>query len=271
MSGIVGARGSGCGFDMTAPGFDRYRVLPRRVPEAIRRAILARAPIRTPRLLDLGAGTGRIGWPFVAARDDYVGVDLSLGMLRAFVAREDLGPRVPRLVQADGGQLPFADASFDIVMLIQVFGGLRSWRPILADAHRVLRRSGALVLGRTMMPDGGVDAQMKQRLRAILTEMEVGPSPGNASREAEILLASAASHASCEIAAQWQTTRNAREFIDRHRTGARFSALPEAVKDEALRRLAAWAAKTFGSLDADAREQHRFELRIFKFHSGAGH
>ena len=40
-----------------------------------------------PRLLDLGAGTGRIGWPFVAAGDDYVGVDLSLGMLREFVRR----------------------------------------------------------------------------------------------------------------------------------------------------------------------------------------
>ena len=48
---------------------------------------------------------GGIGWPFVAAGDDYVGVDLSLGMLRAFVARCE---RAPRLVQADGHRLPFA-------------------------------------------------------------------------------------------------------------------------------------------------------------------
>ena len=49
---------------------------------------------RRARLLDLGAGTGRIGRPFVAAGDDYVGVDLSLGMLREFARRA--GARQPQ-------------------------------------------------------------------------------------------------------------------------------------------------------------------------------
>src|SRR5436305_509129 len=82
-----------------------------------------------PRLLDLGAGSGRIGAPFVAAGDDYVGVDLSAGMLREFAARTE---RVARLVQADGARLPFGDAAFDAVLLIQVFGGLSGWREFIA-------------------------------------------------------------------------------------------------------------------------------------------
>src|SRR5215207_2706777 len=107
-------------YDPVAPSFDRHRALPEGVSEAIRAAVLAAidAPSR-PWLLDLGAGTGRIGLPFVAAGDDYVGVDLSLGMLREFARRRGSSPR---LVHADGRRLPFADATFDAVMMVQVVG-----------------------------------------------------------------------------------------------------------------------------------------------------
>jgi len=57
----------------------------------------------------------------------------------------------------------------------------------------------------------------------------------------------------------------ARGFLDRHRDGARFSALPKPLKDQSLRRLADWAAATFGSLDAVFSEQYAFALRVFKF------
>jgi SAM-dependent methyltransferase len=82
-------------FDITAPTFERPRALPDGVPEAIRRAILCSVGVKSPRLLDVGAGTGRIGAAFVAAGDDYVGVDLSFAMLCAFAQRG-----TARLVQA---------------------------------------------------------------------------------------------------------------------------------------------------------------------------
>ena len=112
-------------FDITAPTFERHRALPDGVPETIRRAILCSVGAKSPRLLDVGAGTGRIGAAFVAAGDDYVGVDLSFAMLCAFA---QCG--AARLLEADGARLPFADASFDAVMLIQVFGGMRGWRDV---------------------------------------------------------------------------------------------------------------------------------------------
>jgi hypothetical protein len=46
--------------------------------------------------------------------------------------------------------------------------------------------------------------------------------------------------------------------------------LPDAIKDDALRNLSAWAAATFGSLDAAFTEQHLFELRIFEFQDDGG-
>jgi ubiquinone/menaquinone biosynthesis C-methylase UbiE len=251
-------------FDVTAPGFDRHRALPDGVPEAIRSAILGVVDATRPRLLDLGAGTGRIGRAFVAAGDDYVGVDLSLAMLRAFAHRG-----AARLVQADGAHLPFPDATFDAVMLIQAFGGMHGWRRVLTEARRVLHPAGALVIGRTVAPADGVDARMKQHLATILDGMGVAREGGNRREEALRFLAQTAS-GSCVEAAAWEADRTPRGFLERHRTGARFAALPAAIKDAALAKLAAWASATFGSLDRASREPHYFELRVFRFQTNGG-
>jgi ubiquinone/menaquinone biosynthesis C-methylase UbiE len=258
-------------YDAAAPTFERHRALPEGTVHAIRAAVLAAIDVPRPRLLDLGAGTGRIGWPFVQAGDDYVGVDLSFGMLRAFQERIDREDgRVPRLVQSDGQLLPFADAAFDAVLMVQVFGGLRGWRRLLAEARRVLRPPGTLIAGRTMTPDDGVDAQMKAHLAGLLDAMNVTADRMNAREGVEQLLDSSAHSATRVIAAAWDAQRTARGFLDRHRTGARFSTLPDAIKTEALARLADWAMASFGSLDAVSHERHAFELRIFRFHDRMG-
>jgi len=54
-----------------------------------------------------------------------------------------------------------------------VFGGIRGWRDVLAEARRVLRPAGALVVGRTVAPGDAIDEQMKQR-PAILDEVGAG-------------------------------------------------------------------------------------------------
>jgi ubiquinone/menaquinone biosynthesis C-methylase UbiE len=251
-------------YDAIAPTFERHRALPEGVAQAIRAAALAAIDVPHPRLLDLGAGTGRIGWPFAAAGDDYVGVDLSFGMLRAFRERIDGDGAAPRLVQSDGQLLPFGDAAFTGVLLIQVFGGLRGWRRLLAEARRVLTPRGTLVLGRIVTPDNGVDARMRHELAAILTTMNAAPGT-NARDEVQRWLEAAAEHATRVVAARWDAERTPRSFLERHRTGARFSALPEPLKAEALDKLAAWAAASFGSLDAVTREPQEFELRVFRF------
>jgi ubiquinone/menaquinone biosynthesis C-methylase UbiE len=252
-------------YDVVAPSFDRHRALPEGVPEAIRAAILETVRAPAPRLLDLGAGSGRIGAPFVAAGDDYVGVDLSSGMLREFAQRT---AGTARLVQADGARLPFRDAAFDAVLLIQVFGGLRGWRKFIAEARRVLRPEGALILGRTEMPPDGVDARMKDRLASILKGLGAGQDRANARDEIEQSLASVAHRHDSVTAAAWTTRRTPRGFIERHGSGARFSQLTAPVKAQAMRELSAWAAETFGSLDRAFSEPQSFELQVFRFENG---
>lgn len=258
-------------YDRAAPSFDRHRALPNGVVEAIRAAILdaIAAPSR-PRLLDLGAGSGRIGWPFVAAGDDYVGADLSRGMLRAFMGRAENNGRTPRLVHADGEHLPFADATFDAVMLIHVFGGMRGWRRLVSEARRVLRSAGTLVIARSVAPADGIDARMKQRLASFLSERGVELDQENTRDDVQRWLQSTATGGAPTAAAAWTADRTPRGFLDRHQTGARFSVLPEPIKEEALRNLSAWAVATFGSLDAACAEPYVFEVRAFRFPTRAG-
>jgi SAM-dependent methyltransferase len=167
-------------------------------------------------------------------------------------------------VQADGEHLPFRDATFDAVMLIQVFGGMRGWRRLLVEARRVLRGAGVLVLGRTLAPPDGLDARMKQRLALLLEEIGAPADRTNTRQDAQGWLEQQA-RGTRLVAATWTARRTPRGFIERHRTGARFSALPAPVKEEAMRRLAVWAATAFGSLDAASTEPHEFELQLFRF------
>jgi ubiquinone/menaquinone biosynthesis C-methylase UbiE len=251
-------------YDVAAPTFTRDRAVPDEGTQDVRSAVLGAVALPSPRLLDLGAGSGRIGWPFVRAGDDYIGIDLSLGMLRAFCARE----RMARVVQADGERLPFGDGAFDAVLMIQVFGGARRWRPLLDEARRVLRASGALIVGRTIAPEDGIDARMKQRLATVLDEMGEKPYQTKARADAQSWL-EANARGTRAIAARWTATRTPRGFIERHRTGARFARLPDETKEQAMQQLGAWAAQEFGSLDAPAREPHAFELQIFRFDEAA--
>src|SRR5262249_8147041 len=143
--------------------------------EAVRAAVIAAADApRAARYLDVGAGSGRFGAAFVAAGDDYVGLDRSAGMLRVFAQRAVEGAHAPRLVQADRTSLPFGDGTFDIVLLMNVFGGLRGWRELAGEAQRMLRPGGAVVAGGITMPADGLDARMKQRARAILRTLDAG-------------------------------------------------------------------------------------------------
>jgi ubiquinone/menaquinone biosynthesis C-methylase UbiE len=260
-------------FDAAASTFDQYRGWPAGVPEAIRAAVWSAAGSpRAARVLDLGAGTGRIGRAFVAAGDRYIGVDSSLEMLRQF--QRQLGQsraRAPFLVQAQGEQLPFPAASIDVVLLMHILSGAGNWRGLLQDARRVVRPGGVLIVGQASGPESGVDAQMKSHVAQIAGDLGYAADPPRRRREKALeWLEAAAARSRRVVAASWQAERSPRLFLERHRTGHRFAVLPPAVQDEVLRQLGAWAESAFGSLDKVSRELYHFELLVFEFRGGEG-
>jgi hypothetical protein len=152
--------------------------------------------------------------------------------------------------------------------LMQVVGAARNWEGLIGEAQRVLRRSGALVVGHTLFPLDGVDARMKARLASILKRLGTGSYHLNTRADLQGRLDLLAATGIRMIAAAWDAERTPRGFLERQPTGARFSALPRAVKEEALQALGAWAAQEFGGLDAVSFERHEFELKIYRFGKG---
>ena len=253
-------------YDKAAPDFNRRRALPRGVPANIRGAVLrGMLPLTQPRILDLGAGAGRIGEAFVSAGDNYLGVDLSAAMLTAF---KTAAPAA-HLVLADGARLPFAAGAFDTILMVQVLNSTQDWRTLLAEVRRVLHPSGALIVGRTEAQDDGIDARLKQQLSVILAGMGHYPYRSAANETALDWLTATHGPGETEIVATWPTERTPRQFIERHSTGARFSGLPHDVRHAALETLKQWVEIEIGTIETISVETHRFELQIFRFHREA--
>ncbi|MEM7224205.1 MAG: metalloregulator ArsR/SmtB family transcription factor [Pseudomonadota bacterium] len=98
-------------------------------------------------LLDIGTGTGRLLELFGPRVEQAVGIDLSREMLT--VARANLekaGLRNCKVREGNMYQLPLADRSFDAVTLHQVLHYADEPERAIAEAARVLRPEGRLVL-----------------------------------------------------------------------------------------------------------------------------
>jgi ubiquinone/menaquinone biosynthesis C-methylase UbiE len=98
-------------------------------------------------LLDIGTGTGRMAELFAPHADRIVALDKNLEMLRVARAKlQHLPASSIDLVQGDFADLPFANASFDTVILHQVLHFAPDPAPALAEAARVLRGGGRIAI-----------------------------------------------------------------------------------------------------------------------------
>src|SRR5689334_11242151 len=113
--------------------------------EAAIRAALADKPIRA--LLDLGTGTGRMLELFGADIERGLGLDLSLDMLALARARLDrAGLRHCSVRHGDIYDLALPRDSFDAVIIHQVLHFLDDSARAIAEAARVLRPGGRLLV-----------------------------------------------------------------------------------------------------------------------------
>jgi len=111
--------------------------------------IAAALPLqRGARILDLGCGTGNLE-ELIASRErdvTVVGVDGSTAMLRRAERKCVAYPCIRFLADDLEQALPFADTSFDAVVVNNVFYALRHRPQLIVEAARVLRPGGVLVL-----------------------------------------------------------------------------------------------------------------------------
>jgi ubiquinone/menaquinone biosynthesis C-methylase UbiE len=123
-------------FDFIAPWYDRVV----RLPVSSRLTELLALPTAGA-LLDAGGGTGRISAHLKPMVGALVICDLSLPMLRQAQRKNR-----PFTVQARTEQLPFAENTFDRVVVADALHHFFSQRAAIRDLLRVLKPGGRLVI-----------------------------------------------------------------------------------------------------------------------------
>ncbi len=93
-----------------------------------------------PDVLDLGCGTGVV-LRDLSAWAEPTGLDMS-DLALGFCRRRSLS----RLIRGDGAALPLQDGQFDASLGLDIFEHIADDKAAFADAHRVLRPNGILVL-----------------------------------------------------------------------------------------------------------------------------
>lgn len=122
-------------FDRLAPFYERL-ILP---PEpAVLGGLLDLAPSHA--LLDAAGGTGRVAGVFAASVARAVVCDISPRMLEQ-ARRKGL-----ETVRAEVESMPFADATFDRILLVDAFHHVRDQAAALRELLRVLKPGGRLVI-----------------------------------------------------------------------------------------------------------------------------
>jgi len=129
-------------FSRAASTFDRRHGAVLSAP-VLGRLVAAAGLVPGARILDVGAGTGRVSLALAGAGFDVVALDPAkpmLDSLRGKGADQKIG-----VVVGEGARLPFAAARFDAVVLARILYLMTDWRTVLTDVTRVLKPGGSLL------------------------------------------------------------------------------------------------------------------------------
>ena len=218
------------------------------------------------RILEVGAGTGRISIPLLKRGADLIGCDLSAKML---IRQHEKYPTA-RLVQSDAVFLPFASAHFDVVLIVHVMHLIGPWREALREFRRVLKAGGILLNVQTYAAVGdSIRNRMREHWRGWLAAHGVETRhPGAQGKEdghAE-LQAIGARVKEVEVV-RFPLLFTLRAELDRY-AGRVFSdtwSVPEEIFQESLVEIRNWVDQEYGDLDQEREDTVRFVFDVASF------
>jgi len=233
-------------FDRASEYYDRTRALPADAAAAVTDLLLAELSTRE-RVLEIGIGTGRIGYPLHRAGLDLYGIDISAPMLDKLRAKPG-GFNLPAAL-ADSTRLPFADHGFGAAFACHVLHLIPLWRRAVAELGRVVAPGGVV-----LVDPGGLEKGDSATISRRFIDEIGGRRPGmqDPSELDDVFTGQGASLRSLEpVKALQKVTFGS--IIDDLEAGL-YSATWDASQEQRSRAAAAvrtWAEETFGPLDEE--------------------
>ncbi|HZJ51206.1 MAG TPA: class I SAM-dependent methyltransferase [Actinomycetota bacterium] len=233
-------------FDRASHYYDRTRGLPAEAAAAVTDVLLGELSNKG-RVLEIGIGTGRIGYPLHRSGLELYGIDISAPMLDKLRNKPD-GSGLPAAI-ADTTRLPFAGHVFGAAFACHVLHLIPHWRQAVAELSRVVASGGAVLVDPGELEKGD-SARISQR---FIDEIG-GRRPGmqDPSELDEAFAEQGASLRSLEpVKVHRKVTFGS--IIDDLEAGL-YSATWDASQEqrsEAATVVRTWAEETFGALDEE--------------------
>lgn len=114
--------------------------------EKRRRQILKYISLEGKAILDAGCGNGLYTLTLANLAKESIGVDIRQVVLIEAIKNKARLNRNTEFIQALAESLPLHDSSFDVVLLIEMLEHVRSEERVLAEAKRVLKNEGYLLI-----------------------------------------------------------------------------------------------------------------------------
>ncbi|MBD2018592.1 class I SAM-dependent methyltransferase [Leptolyngbya sp. FACHB-36] len=252
-------------YDAIAPLYDRSRWLTESVAEDVADFILdlvAATPETS--FLEPGVGTGLNVLPLVKRGYPVTGIDVSQEMLDQF--RQKLG-RVPanlRLIHADASRLPFADASFDVVITVHMIHTVPDWRSFLDDIQRILKPGGVYLNCQWITPPAR--REFEDYFRAIQSAFVQPPAARSIAQFADINVEDyfnrSGIHSRYFVAKEWTVSNTVRELLSYFNARAYGLCwqVPEPEFSKLMREFEAFCLNHYGSLEKTLTSTAKFEI-----------
>jgi ubiquinone/menaquinone biosynthesis C-methylase UbiE len=245
-------------FDRAADFYDQTRPLFDTTLEAGMQSLLEAAG-EGARILEVGAGTGRISIPLLERGADLIGCDLSRKMLSR--QREKYPPA--RLVQSDAAILPFLSNHFEAVLVVHVMHLIGPWKESLREFKRALKPGGVFLNVNTYEPVGkSIRREIRVHWREWLKSQgfDTGHLGAQSDEEFQAEMRSLGAHTKEVEAVRFPNVFTLRIELDRYEARV-FSdtwSVPEALYQASLANLRNWVVQEYADLDQEIEETYRF-------------
>lgn len=203
---------------------------------------------REGRVLDVGAGTGRVAIAFAAIGFKTVALDPALPMLGEL--RRKAPDSQIHAVAGEGTRLPFIASHFDAVILARVLYLMADWQMVLRQTYDMLKPGGCLFHEWANGEAGEAWVQIREMSRTLFEEAGVNnPFHPGALSEAEVddFLVGLGLDRRNELRIGPGPTMTLRDFVEKIVSGE-FSYIwnvPTHVRKSCLPRLRRWSEITF--------------------------